>query len=492
MLDQLGIIDFHGPNRFYQRENISNLNINLTDISEQYKGNALYNYSNKYNNIKNELASSYVKALLYDDNDKAAFNNLNYSLKCLFENFLPGKEYIGLDKENPNALNFLVRLSSGETHDINELSSGEKEIIFGYLRLRNQSAKNSIILIDEPELHLNPKLARKLPEFYYNSIGKEYNNQIWLVTHSESILKESLNHDGFSIYHLSEPQSGKNQASEISKSKEIESVLIDLIGFNLNNKVVVVEGENSEFDKKMILKLFPEIEKSINIISAGSKNNAIAVHDILNTAYENNTIDKKFFSIVDKDNGKVINNIHEKKFSWDVYHIENHLLNEECILEIINTLELANPMIDSKEKINNELKSFASETIEGLIRHELGIFVEREMKNCLQTSNNSNPVAYHNKVIDSHNKLDELSKTKLNLENITSEYEKIKLNLENSLANDTWKVEFEGRKILKAFVSKHCKNTKYEHFRNLILDKMATRKYQPIGMKNVLEAILND
>jgi predicted ATP-dependent endonuclease of OLD family len=42
------------------------------------------------------------------------------------------------------------------THDIDELSSGEKEIVYGYLWLRTGTPRRSIILIDEPELHLNP------------------------------------------------------------------------------------------------------------------------------------------------------------------------------------------------------------------------------------------------------------------------------------------------------------------------------------------------
>ena len=192
--DELGIIDYHGAHRNYQKENLNNISLRFDkDSQQQQQNHALYNYTNKYNNVKTEMASSYVKALIARESgisDKETITNLNNSLSSLFDKFFPGKKFNGMAPTKDGALEFPVQLKTGETHDIAELSSGEKEVLFGYLRLRNQAPKNSIILIDEPELHLNPKLAKKLPEFYYDTIGKELNNQIWLVTHSDAILKE--------------------------------------------------------------------------------------------------------------------------------------------------------------------------------------------------------------------------------------------------------------------------------------------------------------
>ena len=46
-----------------------------------------------------------------------------------------------------------------------------KEVLFGYLRLRNSAPKYSVVLLDEPELHLNPALVRGLPQFYHRHLG---------------------------------------------------------------------------------------------------------------------------------------------------------------------------------------------------------------------------------------------------------------------------------------------------------------------------------
>lgn len=83
--------------------------------------------------------------------------------------------------------------STGEEFDINELSSGEKQLFVRTLAIKMLEPENSIILIDEPELSLHPKWQQKILEVY-KKIGK--NNQIIVATHSPHILgsvpKENL------------------------------------------------------------------------------------------------------------------------------------------------------------------------------------------------------------------------------------------------------------------------------------------------------------
>ena len=75
--------------------------------------------------------------------------------------------------------------SSGDKFDINELSSGEKQLFLRTLAIRMLNPENSIILIDEPELSLHPKWQQRIVDVY-RKIGK--NNQIIIATHSPHIL----------------------------------------------------------------------------------------------------------------------------------------------------------------------------------------------------------------------------------------------------------------------------------------------------------------
>ena len=75
--------------------------------------------------------------------------------------------------------------SAGDKFDINELSSGEKQLFLRTLAIRMLNPENSIILIDEPELSLHPKWQQRIVDVY-RKIGK--NNQIIIATHSPHIL----------------------------------------------------------------------------------------------------------------------------------------------------------------------------------------------------------------------------------------------------------------------------------------------------------------
>lgn len=181
---EIGVIDYHGAQRHYGRENVQGINLNLEANEQQRSQSALYNYAAKYTNVKGEMAASYVKELLAA---KAGVVNpttasLTTTLQELFATFFPDKTFLGPQATISGALTFPVRTSSGAKHDLDELSAGEKEILYGYLRIRNSAPRYSIILLDEPELHLNPRLIRGLPQFYKKNLGEALGNQIWLVS----------------------------------------------------------------------------------------------------------------------------------------------------------------------------------------------------------------------------------------------------------------------------------------------------------------------
>ena len=89
----------------------------------------------------------------------------------------------GISKDGKNMPIF--ENSQGEEFDINELSSGEKQLFLRTLSIKMLEPEDSIILIDEPELSLHPKWQQQIIKVY-QSIGK--NNQIIVATHSPHLL----------------------------------------------------------------------------------------------------------------------------------------------------------------------------------------------------------------------------------------------------------------------------------------------------------------
>ena len=264
----VGLINYHGSHRHYTREQVGGVNLNLKTQEQQEKQSTLYNYVNKYTNIKTQMATEFVLQMMRDRSRQGAeVENelLSATMKELFRRFFPGKEFQGVTTNEKDELEFSVTVRNGNKHDINDLSSGEKEILFGYLRLRNSAQRQSIILLDEPELHLNPKLIRGLPQFYQKYVGEDLDNQIWTVTHSDAFLREALGQVGVRVYHMREAVSGHshgNQVKEIGQGEEEEAIfelIGDIAAYHAGGKIVIFEGENSEFDKRMAGILFPHV-----------------------------------------------------------------------------------------------------------------------------------------------------------------------------------------------------------------------------------------
>jgi predicted ATPase len=91
----------------------------------------------------------------------------------------------GVRKTPPEA----IVVSKGQEHGLDRLSSGEKNLVQLFLRIGAHCTRNSIILIDEPEIHLHPnwqkRLMKQLREFAQENPGIT----IILATHSIEMLR---------------------------------------------------------------------------------------------------------------------------------------------------------------------------------------------------------------------------------------------------------------------------------------------------------------
>ena len=500
----IGVIDFHGAQRHYGRENVQGINLNLDANEQQQSQSALYNYANKYNNVKSEMASSYVKEVLAEKAGVPMFSQstLTNTLTELFETFFPDKEFLGPKPTIEGGLSFPVKTGDGNLHDLDELSAGEKEILYGYLRIRNSAPKHSIILLDEPELHLNPRLIRGLPQFYKKNLGEELDNQIWLVTHSDALLREVIGLEKYNVFHMlpcSSVPINESQLKPLSASADLDIALVDLVGdlaaYRPGGKIVIFEGGgDSDFDQKMVSTLFPDLLKEANLISGSNKVRVRALHETLEKASEKNQLPFKYYSITDSDTGSKNQDTKSNKFTWDVYHIENYFLEPKYIIQVLESLEIDTTY--SEEVLWDKLRECARETMPQLIRHHLVEFANNEIVQSIDLG--ADPTReeisslINSSVARSIKRINKLRETTLANNAVSEKEQEVKQKYEESLTNGNWLKEYRGRDILKRFVGKHSSSVSYEVFRNLILSKMRDDGYKPKGMSNIIYSIVND
>lgn len=138
--------------------------------------------------------------------------NIDLSLN-LIDNWKPhAKAFIGVQKDNFQQIR-LDMLGSGY------------EMIFALLYsfyLSKQSAKDLIIFIDEPELHLHPKLQEKFVNILLE-LSKEI--QIILTTHSPLFVKQALYNEKVKFIVL------RNKDNKIEKA-EIEERVLSFVSSN--------------------------------------------------------------------------------------------------------------------------------------------------------------------------------------------------------------------------------------------------------------------
>jgi len=504
--EHLGIVDYHGPQRNYAREGSGGINLNLQSTDEQRSQSALYNYNNKYSNVKTELASAYVKDLISHQAGRQAddlgHESLIETLGELFNVFFPGKAFLGAQPRSDGRLDFTVRTAAGD-HDIDDLSSGEKEVLYGYLRLRNSAPRNSVILLDEPELHLNPRLISGLPDFYYKHLGQALGNQLWLVTHSDALLRQSVGHAGFKVFHMQPPTLGGavgSQAQEIRADEELEQVIIDLVGdlaaYRPGGKLVILEGGGeSEVDLRIIQDLFPDFTLLVNLISGGNKRRVRDFHDLLERARVAGALPATVFSITDMDFDPEGADSQGHVLQWNRFHIENYLLEPRYILSVMRDLRVPGANGMTEGEVETALRESAEWTLAGLVRESLDAFANAKLVESIRTRSNPNKPraaeASREVIETSLRRVQRAVDEELSLESLRTMERDETARLHEALRNDTWRALFRGRDILKRFVADRLRGTaRYAAFRDLIVARMRDESHQPEGMKLVIDGIL--
>jgi predicted ATPase len=501
----IGVIDFHGAQRHYGRELVQGINLSLDQTNQAQSQHTLYNYSNKYNNVKSEMAGNFIKELLAEkaSGGPQVESSLIETLKELFESFFPEKKFLGPRPTKVGGLDFPVVTQGGNEHDLDELSSGEKEILYGYLRIRSSAPRDSIILLDEPELHLNPRLIRGLPEFYRKHLGEALQNQLWLVTHSDALIREAVGKPGFNVFHMlpcgADPTGG-SQLRSLSVSADLDVVLADLVGdlaaYRPGGKGLIFEGGgDSDFDKTFAAAVFSDELQGINVLSGSNKIRVKLLHEILERAYTKGDLPTKFYAVTDRDADEGSEKtVGVNRFEWDVYHIENYLLEPALIAAILNSLEMSGKY--TEVTVEEQLMVAARAAVPNVLLHKMRAYANSRLVGLIDLRFNPNTLTIAKDLREaterSMQRLNEAMSTALAEEEIESVEKRYREEIEHSFATGTWKKDLPGREILKQFGHAERIPIAYEMLRNLIVGKMVESGHKPAGMKAVIDRIRQD
>ena len=498
--DHLGIIDFHGADRSYTYEQVSNVNIQFSKKDDQWKSSAMYNLAQKYSNVKSALATEFIRSLLAEKAGtiKGAAAELTATLRNIFQELIPGKQFDGPKPTSTGELEFPV-ITAGTSHDLNELSSGEKEVVFGYLRTRARAARNSVIIVDEPELHLNPTMIRGLPALYQKHIGRALNNQIWLVSHSDVFLRTAFYDSDMELFHMAvgEREPGQNQITKISHKSEFDRVCIELIGdianYRPHQPVLIVEGQQ-QFDILMLRRLFSDTLKGINVLEAGGKGQVFQRQESLKISALQSGQTRTILSITDSD-GTQTSDEDKGQYQWPAYHIENYLLEPKYIGLAIDSITAKTPGTTSERYVKGVLQTSKNEAALEIGKRRMVRTMKSRLNRHLRlnaggTNEDLTTSKLSQQLMDSKNAIDAEFESVMDPNTLAQELDELRNETNKLQQHEGTPDTLPGREILKKIAAQTTPSGNYETLRNTILNEMARANFQPPAMKSVLELCL--
>lgn len=434
------------------------------DESKQFRLSSL---ENKFESLKDQLAALALEDLFLWQETGEPRDSLA-SLKELFHRLFASKRFLRV-LPSRDGVRFDIETPDG-VHDIDLLSSGEKEVFMVFATLLLLAPQSSVIMYDEPELHLHGAVERQIAGELLRL--SEVPNQILVTTHSiEFIGATSL----ASVFHV-EPYAGQNQVHRVSEEQgrlEVFEALGASVGLQLiSRKVAFLEGEAAGSDKQILSTLFPELTGAVAFVPSQSVTNVMEIAGRTTDLLAKGTRYGTFFCVRDRDyltdeQRADLMGRFAGLMILNRYHIENYLLDAAAIAKVMGDL-VATP--NDPDAVRDALKAIAEElkdeAVAGWVRYQL----DYALRGLLVKAGGTDPLGVlkssANKVriaVDSSftpDAIDELASGR-------------RVALDKLWPEGGWLKEIPGRDILRRFGEHYTKGIDGVSFRNLVAARLS-------------------
>lgn len=238
--------------------------------------------------------------------------------------------------------------------------------------------------------------------------------------------------------------------------------------------------------------LFADDVRGINLISGSNKAKVRALHEVLARAHAKGDLPTKFYAVVDKDTER--RNVPPDgvtQFSWDVYHIENYLLEPRFISETVNAFQLAGAMTEAEAY--DKLASAARQVVPAVLVHQIKEFSNSTILSGINLNFDVATLTIssqlHQAIERSFERIGEIVRNQLCEGELLNKEAELRKEIEASFGDGTWRAQLPGREILKQFVHAERIPTNYEAFRNQVVSRMASEGFKPEGMRAIISKI---
>jgi predicted ATPase len=311
----------------------------------------------KYSRLKNTIFNSVVSGR--DAEQKEQF-------KAIFSRILRGRSLVEVKVSDRGMLRIDVQDDEkARTFAIEAMSSGEKGLILTCLLIAQTIEKGGIVLLDEPDLHLNPAVCKEVLSFLIEEYANPHDLQLVICSHSPEILGVAFDRDDCELYHL---VSGEELAPVRKQDLEEVGKALKRLGASqaeglLYRGTVFVEGEDDEdilqggfksiFQRYVIRELGgrKNIEKEVKFLQAQEKRSK-------------NPLRTAFILDNDGDPTPMKSSANVRVLQWDRRCLENYLLDFDALTDLAKDSSLATKPVTNVAALKKVLKRLAMSQID--------------------------------------------------------------------------------------------------------------------------------
>jgi hypothetical protein len=379
---------------------------------------------------------------------------------------------------------YVISTPSGEI-DLDDLSDGEKAVFTMVFDIIRRDIRNSVILIDEPELHLHPDLAVKLAQLL-PTIRPD--NQIWLATQCAEIVRKVPTE---SVYRVAKVCDGLNsQAQRIFSSDDMRATLAELVGnlglVTLNRRTVFLEGTEQSIDRHILETLYADRLSEVQFVPCGPVESVNKVSDKVLQLLQEASEFNYFYAIRDRDFMTSEDALRLERegrgrlFVWDRYHIENYLLDGPVLLAATRALAGSRSPFGSPEEVMARCREIASDMVPGVVAKRLDLHVRFTRPVPRASTDPSRPLDHSREVMEAM-----IEVAKDSCKDLPAVKEQAEQALLGALSDNSWVSVFPGRDILRRLAGEL--SVGYEELRNVAVAQLSA---PPQGIAHVMSAIL--
>ncbi|MDB5713026.1 MAG: hypothetical protein JWO15_423 [Sphingomonadales bacterium] len=308
----------------------------------------------KYNRLKNTIFSTIISG----DEGRSIIEG---NFQEIFSGVLKGRSLAGVGVNAHGLMSVQIEdISSGRVFDIDNLSSGEKGLVLTFLLMSRTLSDGSVVLLDEPELHLNPAVCKNLLSYMVDKYVKPHDIQMIICSHSPEILTGAFERDECVLFHLiSDVMITKVRRTD---HEEISEAL-RLVGTSesealLYKGTIFVEGPH---DTEILEAGFPALLRQYRLKDLGGRNEIEKQIRSLQTAESKGKLTTPLSFIFDRDRKPTDLQSTDlvRVLQWSKYCLENFLIDMDSLTDLLKDSDVATRPVKNHGELLAVVKTLA-------------------------------------------------------------------------------------------------------------------------------------